>query len=105
MMQTTMGERTRFIPEASAKLIRELEALATPLLAAIATARRLPEISLPSREDGQIAFELSKIAQGFHKELRLPIASTETFGRALSKLETSMRDTADRVPWHQKRGD
>jgi hypothetical protein len=97
-----MSENVRFIPAASAKVVKELEALAVPLLAAIASAKRLPEISIPSTNDGQIAFELNKIAAGFRKELRGPIASTDKFARALSKLEDSMRDIADRVPWHQR---
>jgi Tfp pilus assembly protein FimV len=99
-----MRENVRFIPAASAKLVKELEALAIPLLAAIATAKRLPEISVPSADDGHIAFELNKIAAGFRKELRVPIASTDKFARALTVLEKSMQNTVDRVPWHQKRG-
>ncbi len=94
----------KVVPSAAAELIKELEALAKPLLAAIATARRLPEIAVPTSEDGRIGAGLFSMAHGFNKANRAPIDSIEKFARNLSGLEASLQKLADRVPWHQREG-
>ena len=71
----------KVVPSAAAELIKELEALAKPLLAAIATARRLPEIAVPTSEDGRIGAGLFSMAHGFNKANRAPIDSIEKFAR------------------------
>jgi hypothetical protein len=97
-----VSERIKIVRSAAPALIKELEAMAKPLLAAIAIARRLPAIELPIDDDGRIGSGIFKMANGFHKEFRGPIASTEKFVRALTTLEESMQQTADRVPWHRR---
>jgi hypothetical protein len=97
-----MAERIKIVRSAAPALIKELEALAKPLLAAIAIARRLPAIELPTDDDGRNGAGIYKMANGFRKEFRGPIVSTENFVRALTILEESMQKTADRVPWHQR---
>ena len=52
-----MAERVKIVPSAAPALIKELEALAKPLLAAIAIMRRLPAIELPADDDGRIGAE------------------------------------------------
>jgi hypothetical protein len=97
-----MAERVKIIRSAAPALIKEFEALVKPLLAAIAIARRLPGIELPTDDDGRIGAGIYKMVNGFHKEFRGPIVSTEHFVGALSKLEKSMQEIAARVPWHRR---
>jgi hypothetical protein len=97
-----MAERIKIVRSAAPELIKQLEALAKPLLAAIAIARRLPAIELPTDDDGRIGAGLYKMANGYRKAFREPVASTEKFVRTLTTLEESMKDIAARVPWHQR---
>jgi len=97
-----MHERVKMVPTAADQVINQLEALAKPLIAAIATARLIRAIALPGADDARNAHGLFQIAHGFRKEFRGPIASAEKFARSLSTLEEEMQKTADRVPWHQR---
>jgi hypothetical protein len=97
-----MAERVKIVRSAAPELIKELEALAKPLLAAIAIARRLPAIELPTDDDGRIGAGIYKMANEVHKGFRIPVVATEQFLRALGTLEEAMQRTADRVPWHQR---
>ncbi len=97
-----MAERVKIVPSAAPALIKELEALAKPLLAAIAIMRRLPAIELPADDDGRVGAGIYRMANSYHKELRGPVASTEHFVRTLTALEESMQQIADRVPWHRR---
>ncbi len=97
-----MSERVKMVPTAADQVINQLEALAKPLIAAIASARRIREISLPAADDARNGNGLFQIASGFRKEYRGPIVSAENFARALATLEEAMQKTADRVPWHQR---
>jgi hypothetical protein len=92
----------KIVGSAAPALIKELEALAKPLLAAIAIVRRLPGIELPTDDDGRIGAGIYRMANGYHKEFRGPVVSTEKFVRTLTTLEEAMQKTADRVPWHQR---
>ena len=102
MVGAAMAERVKIVPSAAPVLVKELEALAKPLLAAIAIVRRLPEIELPIDDDGRIGAGIYRMANSYHKELRAPVISTERFVRALTTLEESMQQIADRVPWHRR---
>lgn len=94
----------RIVPSAAPVLVKELEALATPLLAAIAVARRLPAIELPTDDDGRIGAGIYKLANEVRKAYRVPVDTTEKFVRGLKTLEEAMQKIADRVPWHQRGG-
>ncbi len=84
----------KVVPSAAAELVKELEKLATPLLAAIATARRLPEIAVPESEDARTGGALFSMAHGFCKANRVGVDATEKFARSLSTLEGSMQEMA-----------
>lgn len=97
-----MGERVKMVPTAADQVVNELEALAKPLVAAIATARRIHAISLPGADDVRNGNGLFQIARGFGKEFRGAVAAAERFARNLKTLEEAMQKTADRVSWHQR---
>ena len=84
----------KVIPSAAAELVKELEKLATPLLAAIATARRLPEIAVPESEDARTGAALFSMAHGFSKGQRTAVEATEKFARSLAMLEASLQEMA-----------
>lgn len=81
---------------AAREMIVELEQLAKPLNTAIATARRLQEISQPESEDQRIAAGLVTTSRGFNENYRGLVEGLESFARSLSGLEESMRRTAGR---------
>lgn len=97
-----MPARVKIVRSAAPALIKEFEALAKPLLAAITIARRLPEIELPTDDDGRIGAGLFTMANAYRKALRGPVASTEHFVRTLTKLEAEMQNISDRIPWHRR---
>jgi len=97
-----MHERVKMVPTAADQVINQLEALAKPLIAAIATARRIREIALPGADDARNGNGLFQLANGFRKGFRGPVAAAEQFARSLATLEEAMQKTADRVPWHQR---
>ncbi len=84
----------KVIPSAAAELVKELEKLATPLLAAIETARRLPEIAVPESEDGRTGAALFSMAHGFCKANRTAVDATEKFARSIATLEATMQEMA-----------
>ena len=84
----------KVVPSAATELVKELEKLATPLLAAIATARRLPEIAVPEGEDTRTGAALFSMAHGFFKANRGAVDKTEKFARSLATLEASMQEMA-----------
>ena len=98
-----MAERVQNRTERGARTGNELEALAKPLLAAIAIVRRLPAIELPADDDGRDRRgNLSGWPIRTTKNCAAPVISTERFVRALTTLEESMQQIADRVPWHRR---
>ena len=97
-----MNERVKIVPSAAAELIKEVETLATPLLAAIATARRLAQIAIPASEDGSIGAGLFATAHKIRREYRAAGAAAERFLRELSGLEAAMQKLADAAAWHQR---
>lgn len=91
-----MEKSESLVTLAAREMIAELEKLAKPIETAIATARRLQEIPQPENEDQRIAAGLVTTSRGFNQNYRELVAGLQNFARSLSKLEDSMRRTAQR---------